>query len=818
MKLEKLLLYIFYFTLLCVCILSLSTQAQGADEAITKKVIPGHTPLAVEILSWSNSLPKDLIDSKRQLGGLTSVDELQKELIKIENEIENLDSLLNTEQSHLHKNYHRLSSLDSNLGKLNSHLDSLYRIVESNLRLLGVSQSEYNEKQQYIQNMSKQAKKDFKLRSSSDILDSMETSVNKTTQLLEQKTHNNLLTGEQICKIRTKGYVLNNTVSDLIADRNRLNLSKTSHSMLSAKFYRRFNSTLFKQGWRDLHLFAEFQLNYIKQNLDGISISLAIMVLLSIALKLSKFPGKGSLRWTSFATKPFTSAIFVTCTSVAIANNSMQHIRLPPEWGDLLLLPLILSVSLLTKNVISTDWQASLVSRLALFLATIELFTIMELPHPLIHLLVLYISAADLLYYFYLFILRITTIRRLKITWAIWIWGLFPLVIIVAGITGYDHFAVFIFEVTLSTMVASLTVCLLFLMMSGFVETILLNFPIEFIRKNSKVIVGHIDPLLLFLCALMWSSIILIIFRVYPTLNAALNAIFSVQLNVYSLSLAPGSIMVVVTICYATLLVSRSLRAFLMQVVLPRYAVKSGTQISISRLAHYAIFTSGFFLLLKIFGWNLSHIAILGGALSVGIGFGLQDIANNFVSGLILLFERPIKVGDIIEMGEDFGEVKELGLRATIVQTYDDAEIVIPNSELLTSSVTNWTLAEKKARVKVPVHVAYGSDIEKVTETLVSCGKANPRVLVDPQPTALFLAFGASSLDFELHVWIDDFSNRISVLSELNTDLESRCISACIELPFPQTDLHLRSIDGKATDLFRGLVENKNNVDCLTLS
>lgn len=817
MKLEKMLLYLFYCMLQCICILILSVQVHGANETSQKQDVAVSNPLAVEILIWSNSLPKDLIDLERKLGGLTSVDDLQKEVIEIQNEICDLDSLLNTEQSNQNKNYHRLSSIDSNLAKLNLHLDSLYGVVESNLRLLGVSQSEYDEKQLYIQNMYKQAKEDFELRGSWDLLASMERSAKETTQLIEQKMQINLLAGEQICDIRTKGYVLNNTVSDLIADRNRLNLSKTSHSMLSAKFYRRFNSTLFEQGWRDLKLFAEFQLNYVKLNFDGILIGLGIVLLFAIVLRLSRPLGKGSLRWTSFTARPFTSAIFVVGTSIALANNSMQHVRLPPEWCDLLLIPLILSVSLLTKNVISTDWQASLVKRLVLFLATIELITIMELPQPLIHLLVLYISVADLLYYFYLFVLRITVIRRLKITWAIWIWGLFPLVIIVAGITGYDHFAVFIFEVILSSMVASLTVCLLFLMMSGFVEIILLNFPIEFIRLNSKVIVRYIDPLLIFLCGLLWSSIILIIFRVYPTLNAAFNAILSVRFNVYSLSLAPGSVMVVVTICYATLLVSRSLRAFLMQVVLPRYGVKSGTQISMSRLAHYAILTSGFFLLLKIFGWDLSHIAILGGALSVGIGFGLQAIANNFVSGLILLFERPIKVGDIIEMGEEFGEVKELGLRATIVQTYDDAEIVIPNSELITSSVTNWTLAEKKARVKVPVRVAYGSDIAKVTETLVSCGKANPRVLLEPKPAALFLAFGASSLNFELHVWIDDFSNTNSVLSELNTALESRCKSAGIEMPLPQTDLHLRSIDGQTPAYLSSLLKNKDDADCLAL-
>ena len=196
--------------------------------------------------------------------------------------------------------------------------------------------------------------------------------------------------------------------------------------------------------------------------------------------------------------------------------------------------------------------------------------------------------------------------------------------------------------------------------------------------------------------------------------------------------------------------------------------------------------------------------AYLASALSVGIGFGLQAIVNNFVSGLILLFERPIKVGDMIDVGTQVGEVKELGLRATTVQTFDNAEVVIPNSQLISSSVTNWTLAEKKVRVRVPVGVAYGSDISQVFKILLDCAEENPIVLSTPKPAALFLAFGASSLDFELRVWIADFSDKLVVLSELNEDIDSEFRLAGIEIPFPQTDLHLRSIERDAAESLHG--------------
>jgi small-conductance mechanosensitive channel len=303
---------------------------------------------------------------------------------------------------------------------------------------------------------------------------------------------------------------------------------------------------------------------------------------------------------------------------------------------------------------------------------------------------------------------------------------------------------------------------------------------------------------------IIWLAFALVIAWIYPTLVDAFAALSSLKLTIGSITVTPGSVINIILIIYVTLLFSRGLRAFLLQEILPSYGVERGVQLSIARLVHYGILTIGFIILLRVLGFGLNQITILGGALGVGIGFGLQAIVNNFVSGLILLFERPIKVGDMIDVGTQVGEVKELGLRATTVQTFDNAEVVIPNSQLISSNVTNWTLAEKKVRVRVPVGVAYGTDISKVFEILLGCAEANPRVLSSPKPTALFLSFGASSLDFELRVWISDFDHRVEVLSELNQDIEAEFHLAGIEIPFQQTDLHLRSVDREAAELLAG--------------
>jgi small-conductance mechanosensitive channel len=194
-------------------------------------------------------------------------------------------------------------------------------------------------------------------------------------------------------------------------------------------------------------------------------------------------------------------------------------------------------------------------------------------------------------------------------------------------------------------------------------------------------------------------------------------------------------------------------------------------------------------------GVELTNLTILGGAFGIGIGFGLQAIVNNFASGLILLFERPVKIGDTIELGEQWGVIKKLGLRATIVQTYDNAEIVVPNSDLVSNQVTNWTLAERRVRIKVNVGVAYGSDVNLVLQILMECAEEHALILKDPPPLALFMGFGDSSLDFELRVWVADFSDRRIVPSDMHQAIDRKFRQANIEIPFPQRDLHVRSMD-----------------------
>jgi potassium-dependent mechanosensitive channel len=200
---------------------------------------------------------------------------------------------------------------------------------------------------------------------------------------------------------------------------------------------------------------------------------------------------------------------------------------------------------------------------------------------------------------------------------------------------------------------------------------------------------------------------------------------------------------------------------------------------------------------LSVAGVEFTNLAIIAGALSVGIGFGLQNIVNNFVSGLILLVERPIRTGDWIVVGNTEGYVKKISIRSTQIQTFDRADVIVPNSELISGQVTNWMLTDPWGRVKVPVGVAYGSDIARVMQILVDLANKHPQVINNypgiPEPRVLFLGFGDSSLDFELRCFIRDVDRRLQTRSDLYVAIDAAFREAGIEIPFPQRDLHFRN-------------------------
>ncbi|MDX2513344.1 MAG: mechanosensitive ion channel [Desulfobacterales bacterium] len=203
----------------------------------------------------------------------------------------------------------------------------------------------------------------------------------------------------------------------------------------------------------------------------------------------------------------------------------------------------------------------------------------------------------------------------------------------------------------------------------------------------------------------------------------------------------------------------------------------------------------GFSIAVTLMGLDFTKLTIILSAFGVGNGFGLQSIVSNFVSGLIMLFERPLREGDTIEVGTNWAQIKKIGLRATVVETFEQADIIIPNSDLINNQVTNWTLSNRQVRLSVPVGVAYGSDLALVEATLLACARGSDSVLKSPEPKVLFKELGDSALGFELRVWVVDADTRPAVKSELYKDIDSAFREAGIEIPYPQRVLHVQHHD-----------------------
>jgi small-conductance mechanosensitive channel len=249
-----------------------------------------------------------------------------------------------------------------------------------------------------------------------------------------------------------------------------------------------------------------------------------------------------------------------------------------------------------------------------------------------------------------------------------------------------------------------------------------------------------------------------------------------------------------VVIIVVVMLLARATRRALLKRVLPRTRLDDGLQYMISRIAGYAVLVLGLMVGLQTAGVNLSSLTVLAGAVGIGIGFGLQTIINNFVSGLILMGERSVQIGDRIEMGGINGDVLRIGARSTSVRTNDNIMVIVPNAELVSGRVVNWShRGDQRLRFRVPVGVSYDNDPHQVEELLLEAASENKSVLKDPAPRAVLKEFGANSLNFELRVWTDEMThNPTRFKSELNFAIWDKFKKHRIEIPFPQRDIHVK--------------------------
>lgn len=303
------------------------------------------------------------------------------------------------------------------------------------------------------------------------------------------------------------------------------------------------------------------------------------------------------------------------------------------------------------------------------------------------------------------------------------------------------------------------------------------------------------------LAALVWLVTSLEAMAILSPLTTWMSGFLGASLSLGALQFSLGGLLGAILVLWFASKLSQFMRYVLELDIYPRFSLERGVDYTLSTVVHYVILSLGLLFGLAAVGVDSTKFTIIAGALGVGIGFGLQNIVNNFVSGLILLFERPIKVGDTIEVNNQIGLLRRVGLRASVVRTNEGAEIIVPNGTLLSTSVTNWTLSDPLRRLHLEVGVAYGSQPRQIMELLLQAAGNCPSALQEPKPSVLFVGLGESSLDFRLQVWTERAQTFPQIQSDLLLHVHDVLKEAGVCIPFPHRTILVESWPGKPEEI-----------------
>ena len=397
--------------------------------------------------------------------------------------------------------------------------------------------------------------------------------------------------------------------------------------------------------------------------------------------------------------------------------------------------------------------------------------------------------------------------RRAHIRIALWVIGALLAVSLVANVVGNVSLGRRLADGSLSSGMLALVLAAVARVLRGlFVGALRMpevhRFPA--VAGNATLIAERGSALIELAGLLLWIAGTLRVFYVETAVVDWVRSALTARLRFGGLDLSLGDLAAFGITLWLSVLLARLLRVVL-EAWLDRDArLPAGVPVAISKTVGYLVVGFGFLVAILASGMDVNRFTVILGTLSVGIGFGLQNVVNNFVSGLILLYERPIRLGDVIEVGTSTGTVTHIGIRSSTIKTFQGAEVVLPNSNLVSNQLTNWTLSDQVRRVDIDVGVAYGSDVVKVQEILLLAARANVDVLSDPAPVALFTGLGDSALTFQLRFFTSRFDRYLAIAGEVRQAVIEKLDAAGIAIPFPQRDLHVVSVEGAAARALRG--------------
>lgn len=376
----------------------------------------------------------------------------------------------------------------------------------------------------------------------------------------------------------------------------------------------------------------------------------------------------------------------------------------------------------------------------------------------------------------------------------------FAVVGLIAVISGYTILAEITLGVPIVNVLGGILVFTTAIILNGLIDVVMESpqfRKLNFVRYYGDYIRKRAVGLINFTAITYWLYTMMDNINIAePTINK-ITSVFTNEIKINSASFTLWDITIFFLVIWLSIILSKMIRILLEEDILNKVGLAKGVPHTIAMMVRYSMITIGVVLAVTAAGVPVDNLTVLIGAFGVGIGFGLQNIFNNLVSGFILLFERPIQIGDTIEVGplSLTGIVKSIGIRSSNVRTFDGAEVIVPNGQLISNEVVNWTLSDRRRRIEIIAGVAYGSDPHKVRELLLMIIDNHPDIIKDPEPIVLFNALGESSLDFRMLFWTANSSEWITIRSEIMFLVHDVLQKEGISIPFPQMDIHMRSVE-----------------------
>jgi small-conductance mechanosensitive channel len=620
------------------------------------------------------------------------------------------------------------------------------------------------------------------------VLEQLDASLHKTTVPLLQLQEN---IGSLYREVSTAGDSLSLALERL----RKATFRKNAYSFGSAKFYHQFTVELWSQVKDGLTTAIQFNKSYLIDN-DWLLGLMAAAFLLAVSF-LRHFRSKlqETEEWHFILSHSWAAAGFLSIIAFWFWFPAP-----PPLFRFVFLLLAAISATSLAIPLLENRRQVWVLSLAALVICLTSAFRLIAFPQPLFR---VYIALLAVIF-IPLLIQQLLHSKKVRQPGEGRLFrALMRLTVIVLGVSligqiaGYMNFSTWLIQATFETGMVLLFAKMAIMLMSGGIELgngLLVQSGQPFFKEFGAELALRLKRLLNFMIYGFLILYLLPVWRLFATMNESWGYLTELSIEFGHFNLTMQMLISALIAFYLALQISWVLQAVTDAQILSAGSFDRGVRDAVKKLIHYGVVLIGFLVALSLLGLGLQNFVVLLGAFGVGIGFGLQDIVNNFLSGLILLFERPIKVGDGIVIDGEYGTVTRIGMRSTVVESLDQAEHIVPNSQMISQKVTNWTLSTRRIRIVVPVGVAYGSDLEKVLGILKQAGETHTEVLKIPIPTPYFIQFGNSSLDFELRVWIADVDNRPRIKNEILLYIDKRFREEGIEIPFPQQDLHLRSV------------------------